>query len=283
MSELDLSPIILQNEKGGQIAKALYKKKPSKRCPNPYWKMRICGQEKDINLGRLPRSNVLKQMKKILGELNQVKKGSIEYLLRGFCNHKRKSGDWSERTIVGNKNDLDRIVPIIGQIMLPIIEQKHIDLLKEELLENYAKRTVNRTVGLLSSAFLWGRKRSIKIPHLDLKRLKIKNDEHVNNHYTPTEEELKKVFWAIDDEKLQQMYLLWWVLGSRSSEILSIKWEDIIYDEKMGFHVVQLDGKTGTRNGYLRPDEYALLLQISSKHTGSLFENLSYPLSRRCT
>lgn len=275
MSKLELSPVILQNEKGEQIAKALYKKKPSKRCPNPYWKMKIQGQDKHINLGRFPRSEVLSQMKAILSTENQVKKGSVEYLLRGFFNHKRKSGDWSERTIIGNKNDIERIIPIIGQLMLPSLKQKHIDILQDKLIKNYAKRTVNRTISILSSAFNWGRKKGIRIPHLDLKKLKLKKGEYVNNHYTPTEDELEKVFWAIEDKELQQMFLLWWVLGSRSNEILNITWENITYEERTKLYVVQLDGKTGKRNGYLRPTEYELLLQISPKDTGSLFANIS--------
>ena len=45
------------------LAVASVKKKPSKRCPDPYWNMRIRTQDKSeriiINLGRYPRTQVL--------------------------------------------------------------------------------------------------------------------------------------------------------------------------------------------------------------------------------
>ena len=274
MSKIDLSPIILQDSKGRILAKALYKKKPSPRCPNPYWKMKISGQKGTINLGRLSRDKVLPKMKQILSK-KQIKKGTVEYLLRGFFNYK-KNGDWGESTATGHKNDIKRIVPIIGQVMLPKLQQRHLDLLKTKLLKHpYSKRTINKTLGFLSSAIKWGRMKGITIPHLELKRLSLKKGEYVNNHYTPTKEEIEQVFWAIEDETFQKMFFLWWILGSRSSEVLNISWEEIVYDEKHEFYIAPLNGKTGERNGYLHPNEFNLLKDLSSEHTGLLFADLS--------
>ena len=83
MSEIDLSPILLLDSNEKLLAKALYKKKPSPRCLKPYWKMKIPGQKEAINLGRLSREEVLPKMKQILSKTKQIKKGTVEYLLRG--------------------------------------------------------------------------------------------------------------------------------------------------------------------------------------------------------
>ena len=259
MSEVDLSPICLYDSSGDLIAKAFYKKKPSKRCPDPYWKMRFQDKKEFLNLGRMSRDKVLIRMKEIVAK-ETVEKGSVEYLLRGFFNYKLESGDWkSEKTWVGVDNDIGRILPILGQEMLLVLKQTHIDNLVEFLKRKYAKRTINKTLGTLSSAVIWGRKMGLDIPYLNFKRLKVKKDEYENNHYTPTEEEVDQVFEAIEDDTLKRTFFILEKTGARLSEVLNLSHENTQYIAKKGLYRLKLDGKTGDRLSFLTPEEFEIL------------------------
>lgn len=278
------------------LAVATVKKKPSKRCPDPYWMMRICTQYKSkriiINLGRYPRAQVLEKMleayqgqKSKDNPTSKLPSFSAKYpidilldewykryvLARSPKSGIRKEFQLSPFTIRNYTTCINQLKTHGGYIDLASWTIGDFEDLKIALQQRYAPRTVHLAIAVLRRAIQWAEKREKPIRKIDLENKRPPRSQHVGNDRTPTAEEAKRIFDSIGASFFKIIYLLCWKTGARIGEIVDLEWDRI--EEDSDGALLHLVGKTGARVVPIDHFTYQMILEFfeDQRQKGRLF------------
>ena len=154
-----------------------------------------------------------------------------------------------------------RLIRAGGDQALKRVAVRDLLAIRDRLAEKYSPRTVRLDMKILKQTWTWAEDRSVPLPRVAWRRVKVRvvNNEWVNNHKTPSHAEVERVYRSLTPRsKLALGLYVGWMTGARISELTWACWSDIVEDGDGWW--IWLDGKTGLRRFPLREEEARVIL-----------------------
>ena len=276
------------------VAVGIVKKKPTKRSPNPYWRMEIKTKQSErifINLGRYERGEVLDIMLKAYQEYiakqpylpptdpsaytitELLDEWYAKYVLaRSPDSGVRKEYQLSPSTIDCYQRSIEQLKKAGGGIDLSTWTIGYFEDMRLVLQRQYSPRTVHLYIGILKRVLQWAERRNKPIQKIHIDNKRPPRSQHVRNERTPTEDEARTIFEEAPDSPFKIIFLLCWKTGARVSEIVDLEWERIEEDEDCV--LLHLIGKTGKRVVPIEYLTYQMVLDFFQEKelSGRLFK-----------
>ena len=263
-----------------KIATAYANHKPSPRCKDWGWYMKLPKDKKAYQLGRLPNEDAVRQamMKKcndlrvMIGNKKESDITDVRDLLRSWFaediearapgSSLRKEYQISARTVSNHTQASKYICSIVGDVLLKSLHQSNIETLIQKMMERYAPRTIKLYLSSLKQALHWYCKQGFEIPHFEFNPPRVDKNEDNEKKDIPEIKDMENLYASLRNCRLRLGLYIGMHTGARVGEIGNLKWNDFI--EEDGDYYVRLNGKTGSR--YF-PISLRTLLEIYSYRT----------------
>ena len=290
-------PVIL--EVGGRtLATAYARRPPGKRKGTEHWAWIVAykdlQQDKPVqqSLGRFPVEQVPTALARFYQEVNPTAVRSdgtgmdtVGDLLRAYYAHLEKRQDsaeaLSEHTLLFYLGSSKRLVRFVDHSPLTDLSEPWVLSVRGQLLGEYSVRTVKADLKYLRQAIVWANRFGLEVPDVSVRTAQKfkgrKAKARINNHRTPTEEEVAVLYRAMRRSKTKLAMYLMWQTGCRIGEAAELRWGDITRDDD-GCWIAFPKGKTGPRVTPISQDAFVELQHYrpdGAEASTRLFKNTS--------
>ncbi|MFK7929190.1 MAG: tyrosine-type recombinase/integrase [Myxococcota bacterium] len=281
------SPVSL--EVGGRtLATAYARRPPGNRKGTEHWAWVVhltdskTGKPVQRALGRVPSALVGTRLAEFYRGINPAaitSDGSgvsgVGELLRAYFAHlegRQETDDaLAPRTVRFYEGSAKRLMPAVEHAPLVDMNEAWVMAVRAQLLGDFAVRTVKADLKFLRQAIVWGRRQGLDVPDLSVRAAQTfkgrKAKAHVNNHRTPTEEEVGRLYQSMRRSGTKLAMYIMWQTGCRVGEAGALWWRDIQRDAD-GHWVHFREGKTGPRITPITAEAYAELLSYRPEDAG---------------
>lgn len=162
------------------------------------------------------------------------------------------------------------INPVLGSVSLASISSLHLEQLKEEMFEGKCSpRSIRYALAVIRQVFNFARYCKVYAGDNPIKNVKMPQEDNRRFRFL-SHEEAEKLLLALKS-KSQQLYeisLISLQCGARADEVLSLKWNDVDFEQKT---LTLWDTKnTKTRMAHMTEDMKKMLLNKKSDAQGVL-------------
>lgn len=281
-------PVVL--EVGGKtLATAYARRPPGRRTGTEHWAWVVhyvdaeTGKPVQRSVGRIAPELVGTALAEFYQDINPAAvrpDGSgvdtVGELLRAYFAHlesRQETDDaLAERTLLFYLGSAKRLSKVVDNTPLQDMSEPWVMLVRGTLLGTYAVRTVKADLKFLRQANVWGLRQGLAIPDVSVRNAQTfkgrKAQERVNNHRTPTEEEVQRLYHSMKRSGTKLAMYLMWQTGCRVGEAGVLSWGSIRRDAD-GCWVHFKEGKTGPRVTPITAEAYAELLSYKPKEASS--------------
>lgn len=259
---------------GETLATAYARRAPGKRPGKEHWHWELSfkdrhGKRKFISLGRLPRGDLwyaITEAMRVAAPSTVFVDTSdiitvIQLLKVNYGHHEDREGTseaLKDVTLRNYKGSVQRLASVVGKTLLRDLDEASVLGFRKALLRRksngsrpgYSPKTVRLDIKFLRQAICWGRSMGIDVPDVSVKRaLKFttqKAGEPVNNHHTPTDEDVVRLYQYMKRGKTKLAMYIMWQTGCRVGECAGLRWRDITHAPN-GAWISFPKGKTGPR------------------------------------
>lgn len=180
---------------------------------------------------------------------------SVGGLLRVYFGHleaRQETADaLSNRTLLFYLGSSKRLMKVVDQAPVAEMSEPWVLAVRGALLGSYAVRTVKSDLKFLRQAVVWARRQGLDVPDVPVTHAMAfkgrKAKERINNHRTPTEEEVQRLYDEMRRSGTKLAMYVMWKTGCRVGEATHLRWSDIVEDRD-GCWVHFAKGKTGPRS-----------------------------------
>lgn len=253
---------------GKTLATAYARRSPGTRAGTEHWAWvvhytdRQTGKPVQRSLGRVPLELVPTRVAEFYQGIDPTAVRSdgssvdtVGELLRVYFSHLESRQDTAdalaERTLLFYLGSSKRLVSEVDGALLREVCEPWLLALRGMLLVNYAVRTVKADIKFLRQAMLWGRRQGLDVPDVPTTNAMTfkgrKAKERINNHRTPTNEEVERLYDSLKRSGTRLALYIMWQTGCRVGEATHLRWCDIVEDAD-GCWVRFPTGKTGPRS-----------------------------------
>ena len=282
MAQRDLSrpdPVAL--EVGGKsLATAYARRPPGKRKGTEHWAWSAhfadpkTGKPVQRALGRIPEALVGTELAAFYRDVNPAAitndgsgVSSVGELLRAYFAHLESRQETDDalapRTLLFYEGSAKRLKVVVDTTPVHDMSEAWVMAVRANLLGEYAVRTVKADLKFLRQAIVWGRRQGLEVPDVSVRAAqKFKGRKaraHINNHRTPTEAEVERLYGSMKRSGTRLAMYLMWQTGCRVGEAGSLRWGNIKRDAD-GHWVHFPQGKTGPRVTPITAEAYAELM-----------------------
>ena len=257
-------PVVL--EIGGKtLATAYARRPPGKRKGTEHWawsasfKDPVTGKPVQRAMGRVAVAMVGTRLTEyfqgVVPMAPAVDHGfTVGALLRTYFAHlegRQGTNDaLAPRTLMFYEGSAKRLMPVVEFTPAHDMTEPWVMAVRGQLLGEFAVRTIKADLKFLRQAVVWGRRNGLDVPDLNVRAALTfkgrKAKEHVNNHRTPTEDEVAQLYGSMKRSGTRLAMYLMWQTGCRVGEAAALQWGDLLRD-KHGHWVRFREGKTGPR------------------------------------
>lgn len=280
---------------------------PTSSEPNWSWNLKIKRKREEaifISLGRVPLSEITKEMKNTFrttlpiqyGE--EISKKTVEDILESWFVSKiqsrspqstiREEYKLSPHTVTNSRTAIDRLIKFTGETLVSDLDTSKIEELKQKIEISYSPRTKHFYMAIFIRAYKWARKNDSNIPMLEISNPSPTKKDYCTNRYTPSDQEVEKLFSFIKDTPLGLAVKIGHLTGCRNGECTNLKWKDIVNDQDNSYWIF-LEGKTGQRKYPINQEQYQFIMKYRKRKSlssdifpKSFKTNLTGLLQKKC-
>jgi integrase len=184
-------------------------------------------------------------------------------LLRVYYSHLENRQDTadalSNRTLLFYLGSSKRLTKVVDLTPVADLSEPWVLAVRGSLLGGYAVRTVKADLKFLRQAVVWARRQGLDVPDMPVTHAMTfkgrKAKERINNHRTPTEEEVQRLYREMRRSGTRLAMYIMWQTGCRCGEATHLRWSDIVQDRD-GCWVHFPQGKTGPRSTPITKEAY---------------------------
>jgi integrase len=261
---------------GKTLATAYARRSPGNRSGTEHWSWvamyadLATGKPLQASLGRLPTELVGTKLAEFYRGVDPsaIKSdgsglATVGDLLRAYFAHaegREGTADaLAEDTIEFYEGSAKRLMPIVGHTALRDVSEAWVLAVRDARLKTGAVRTVQADLKFIRQAVMWARKRGVEVPDVSITHaVKFKSRKatvYVNNHHTPTEAEVERLYKDMRRSGAKLALYIMWQTGCRIGEASVLSWKHLERDAD-GYWVFFWKGKTGPRHTPITSDVY---------------------------
>lgn len=188
-------------------------------------------------------------------------------LLRAYFAHQESRAGTndalSKDTLEFYEGSAKRLMRVVEHTALADVSDAWLYSVRDARNKEGAVRTVKADLKYIRQAIVWARKRGVDVTDVSIKdAMKFRSQkatEFVNNHRTPTEEEVRTLYATLRRCPARLALYIMWQTGCRVGEAGALAWSDVKRDMD-GFWVSFPKGKTGPRVTPITAEAYHEIL-----------------------
>lgn len=270
-------PVYMTGDDGQVLATASVHRPPGRRELQWSWRMSAyddAGKRCWHPLGRYDEADVPNALLELFSRLYPGRVRSdgsairtLDALLEAWAAWVEERPDISPYTRRAYLQFAKRVAPYTRSVALDALSRDRYRQIREAVeRDGVARSTVNHCMLVLNQAMIWGREKDLPIPAIrtrGLTRRLVRDRDRVNNHSTPSDEDVSAVLASMRSTPAKLALYVIWITGCRVGDLIGWTPDDLRVDEQGQAWVMFRRRKNGNEGGFpITQQEYEHVLAL---------------------